>query len=187
MKTISLAKAFRIRNKLKEKVTQKMSDWNYTPKSWPENMSPSYKRSDGRSAKQVIDDFEWLENVLLSLNIAINYANQKQAQAINLRINSINDRMRFLEMAYEEVLRQPDIKEDTNRVTGVTNITKMETAIQNPNEIKSIIDHLKNTKFDLETKLSELNATTQVDVSINCQDTVRPLCDELTDILGLDL
>jgi len=185
---VTLAKAFRIRNKLKERLTQIKSQWYQVEKSWPENDEPSFKRTSGKMPEGVLQEYFKVSRALRELNLSINDANSLAAQDSIIRIQFLNDEQQFLESSIDEIKRQDDFITKRNSVTGDETKIKMKSGLDSIEDWEKVLSGIKRDKFNEETRLGEINATTEVNLSSERanRDKDYKLDREIKEIIGLD-
>ena len=182
MKTITLAKAFRVRNKLKEHLCGLNSEWMSIPKTW----RPGYEPKIKRPVKEVLTEMFLVYHVLDELNRAINLANQAEAQNINLRLNTINDVIRHMSNVVSSYKNISDYEVERNMTTGEQSRHKVEIAHKDWDIEQNMIKQFNKEKFELETRLSEVNGSTMVNLDVDVMHYgQKSLGSHLEDILDM--
>jgi hypothetical protein len=162
---ITIAKAMRYRNLLKQKLSEYVSLYHGMPKCHDRSVAvPDWTNWEGLCPEDVFCRIGYIEDILEALNLAINNKNLA-AQNYLIQLNSLNDKKLRYENAIEEARRIPKATTEENRVTGEKFATYYEPDIN----IKALMGDLKSIqkeKFELETSLSDFNSSEKVDLSI---------------------
>jgi len=177
---MTLAEAFRIRNLLKQKLCKLNALYARAEKIWRVDFGRRDEQSLGRSATNLIDASMRVMNILGRFNVEINKANfTSGAQEVNLALNTIGDQINFLDNVLDDANRFKSVGFEVNHATGEN--TRVEYATDlNASALAEHLQQLKNTKFSLETKLSEKNAALKFELHESLAEEIEAALDELT-------
>jgi hypothetical protein len=182
----SLTKSFRIRNILKEKLSQYEILFRRAPKSWDVNKKPSYRLVGGRSTIEIQQRVMKIEEALRLLNIAINNANMLVAQNILISITSLNKKISLIHDILEQAECIPETRTEQTWVgensaaRRLENVTVQLTPYISEEELEKLratLKQLEDLLFNTESALAEANGTTIIDPNI-----VDPLTGQKVDI-----
>jgi hypothetical protein len=167
MGNLKLAEAFRIRAKLKEKISDISQEW-WKMRKYTSEQEPEVDESlSGFDCDEILYEYSQLQDILFALNKSIAQANSAGAEVVLLHINSCNDRINFLERSIAEIQRQPKF---TERQIEVDNhwetIRKSTTLSVDLPAVYNEVKRLKKDKFDLENSLARWNAETDVEINL---------------------
>jgi len=161
---INIASAFRLRNKMKERI-KKLSDILYgasiTKKTGTvENTSAL----DGRTFKETVEQMCLLMAALRDFNIAIDKANQVNREDL-ISLESLKAEMAFYDSITQKMRRAPDFYTEYNKEGGAVEI-EAEFLLDQKTAI-SHLESLRKKKDDIEEKLGSSNYKTEVLFDIN--------------------
>ena len=161
---LSIASAFRLRNKLKERI-KKLTDLTEsanmtTPKGTIENKAVF----DGKSFNETIDMVSRLMSILRDFNIAIDKANMVNKENL-ITLESLKAEISFYNGIVQKVRRMEKYTYEYNSAGGRDKI-ELEPVLDQKTMV-SRLDGLKKKKDDLEEQLANSNFSVQVDFDQN--------------------
>jgi hypothetical protein len=161
---LSIASAFRLRNKLKERIRRLSEITNRADATKPEGTDENTTIFDGKTFKETIAEVSVLMNVLRDFNIAIDKSNSANKEAL-INLETLKAEIAFYENITQKVRNIPLFTYEYNAEGGRDKI-KQE-ALLSQKEIVEYLDSLKKRKDDIEEKLAQSNFETQVDYDQN--------------------
>ena len=179
-RTMSLAEAFRIRNLLKAKQNKLSSLYAHSSKTWRKDIEQKDEATFGRSAYELLHATYNTIDVLGRFNLEINKANfESGAQAINLRINNVKDKLMLYDIAVNDVKKFKSVDFQTNFTTGEQ--MKIEYVVRlDVGHVTDMVQKLSDERFELELKLSEINAMHKFTIDEQLAADIKAILDEIT-------
>jgi len=162
--SLSIASAFRLRNKLKERIKRLSDLADRAEASKPEGTDENTALFDGKTFREIIAQVSVLMATLRDFNIAIDKANAKNKAAL-INVESLKAEIAFYEHINHKVRNAPLYSYEPNAEGGRDKI-KQE-ALLSQQEIVAHLDSLKKRKDDIEEQLAQSNIETQVDFDQN--------------------
>ena len=161
---LSIASAFRLRNKLKEKI-KKLTDLTdsahvSTPMGTPENTAIF----DGKSFSKTIETISYLMTTLRKFNIAIEKANTVNKENL-ITLESLKAEIAFYDGIVRKVRRIEKYTYEYNPSGGSDKI-ELEPVLDQKTVV-SHLDGLKKKKDEIEEHLANSNFSVQVDFDQN--------------------
>jgi hypothetical protein len=161
---IAITTAFKLRNQIKERISDLTSLIEEMPASYPSGSVLDRESFDGLDINTGIARVEEIQDVLTQFNILIDEANSTGPARQVLKINAVNDTLNRYTYWLNKIQRAPKEDAQMNRVTG--EVTKIQyTQVGDVSQTRAKIRELKKTKVKFENELSELNSKTFVDIS----------------------
>jgi gamma-glutamylcyclotransferase (GGCT)/AIG2-like uncharacterized protein YtfP len=158
--SLSIASAFRLRNKLKERIKRLSEIAGRAETTKPEGTDENTAIFDGKTFKQTIEEVSVLMTVLRDFNIAIEKSNSINKEAL-INLESLKAEIAFYENITQKVRSAPLYSYEYNAEGGRDKI-KQEVLLSQK-EIVAHLDSLKKRKDEIEEKLAKSNIETQVD------------------------
>ena len=162
--SLSIASAFRLRNKLKEKIKRLSEIIGRAETTKPEGTDENITIFDGNTFKETIAQVSILMATLRDFNIAIDKANSGNKEAL-INLESLKAEIAFYENITQKVRSAPLYSYEYNAEGGRDKI-KQE-ALLSQKEIVAHLDSLKKMKDCIEEQLAKSNIETQVDYDQN--------------------
>jgi hypothetical protein len=161
---LSIASAFRLRNKLKEKI-KKLTNLTEsadvtTPKGTPENTAVF----DGKSFVETISAVSLLMETLRDFNIAIDKANAVNKEDL-ITLESLKAEIAFYDEIARKVRRAEKYFYENNPAGGKDKI-ELEPVLDQKTVV-SRFENLKKKKDEIEDRLANSNFSVQVDFDQN--------------------
>jgi len=156
---LNIASAFRLRNKLKErikKLTEIVQNAEVTKQVGTTENTATF---DGKTFNEAIAEINFLMTTLRDFNLAIDKANEVNKEDL-INLETLKAEIAFYDLVTQKIRRAPPFFYEHNKEGGRDKI-EMELLLDQ----KSIVSHfesLKKKKDDLEEKLANSNAKTQV-------------------------
>ena len=166
---LSIASAFRLRNKLKERIKRLSDISGRAEATKPEGTEENKALFDGKTFRETIAQVSVLMAALRDFNIAIDRANSVNKEAL-IRLESLKAEIAFYEGITQKVRNAPLYSYEYNAEGGRDKI-KQE-ALLSQKDIVAHLDSLKKMKDGLEEQLAKSNIETQVDCD---QDSIAKL------------
>jgi len=161
---LNIASAFRLRNKLKEKI-KKLIDLTdsasvTTPKGIPENTTVF----DGKSFTETIENVSRLMSILRDFNLAIDKANIINKENL-ITLESLKAEISFYDGIVRKARRAEKYSYEYNPAGGRDKI-ELEPVLDQKAMV-SYLDSLKKKKDEIEEQLANSNFSVQVDFDQN--------------------
>lgn len=167
--SLSIASAFRLRNKLKERIKRLTNIADRAEATKPEGTEENLAVFDGKSFTETIAQVSRLMVTLRDFNVAIDKANSVNREAL-INLESLKAEIAFYEGVAQKVRAAPLYSYEYNAEGGRDKIRQEPLLSQR--EVVAHLESLKKRKDDTEEKLAESNAKTPVDFD---QDRVAEL------------
>ena len=162
--SLNIAGAFRLRNKLKERI-KRLSDLALGAETTkPEGTDENTAIFDGKTFKETIAQVSVLMAALRDFNIAIDRANLKNKEAL-INMESLKAEIAFYENITQKVRGAPLYSYEHNAEGGRDKI-KQE-ALLSQKDIVAHLESLKKKKDSMEEQLAKSNIETQVEYDQN--------------------
>ena len=157
---LNIASAFRLRNKLKERIKTLSEIAKETDVSKRVGTAENTVAFDGKTFQEVVTEMNSLMATLRDLNLAINKANEANREDL-IHLETLKAEIAFYESTTRQIRKASrfsyDYDERGNRV-------KIENELLlDQKTVVSYYKGLKKKKDDIEEKLAHSNAKTQVD------------------------
>ena len=162
--SLSISSAFRLRNKLKERIKRLSEIAGRAEATKPEGTDENTAIFDGKTFKETIAEVSALMNVLCEFNIAIDKANSVNKEAL-INLESLKAEIAFYENITQKVRNAPLFSYEYNAEGGRDKVRQEPLLSQK--DIVAYLDSLKKRKDAIEEKLAEANINTQVDFDQN--------------------
>ena len=162
--SLSIASAFRLRNKLKERIKRLSEIANRAEAVKPEGTDENTAIFDGKTFNETIDEVSVLMAALRDFNIAIDKANSVNKEEL-INLESLKAEIAFYESITQKVRSAPLYSYEYNAEGGRDKI-KQE-ALLSQKKVVVHLDSLKKRKDEIEEKLAKSNIETQVDFDQN--------------------
>ena len=162
--SFSMTSAFRLRNKLKERIKRLSEITGRADVTKPEGTEENTAIFDGKTFKDTTEQVSILMNVLRDFNIAIDKANSVNKEAL-INLESLKAEIAFYENITQKVRNAPLYSYEYNAEGGRDKI-KQE-ALLSQKDIVAHLESLKKKKDDIEEKLTKSNIETQVNFDQN--------------------
>ena len=162
--SLSIASAFRLRNKLKERIKRLSEIAGRADVTKPEGTEENTAIFDGKSFRETIAQVSVLMNVLRDFNIAIEKSNIVNKEAL-VSLESLKAEIAFYETITQKVRNAPLFSYEHNAEGGRDKI-KQELLLSQKDVVEHL-DSLKKKKDDIEEKLAKSNIETLVDYDQN--------------------
>jgi hypothetical protein len=156
---LSIASAFRLRNKLKERIKRLSEITGRAEAVKPEGTDENTAVFDGKTFRETIAEVSTLMAVLRDFNLAIDKANAVNKEAL-INLESLKAEIAFYEGIAQKVRNAPLYSYEHNAEGGRDKI-KQE-ALLSQKEIVAHLESLKKRKDGIEEKLAESNILTHV-------------------------
>ena len=157
---LSIASAFRLRNKLKERIKRLTESTARAEASKPEGTEENLAVFDGKTFKETIEKVSLLMLVLRDFNIAIDKSNMVNKEPL-ITLESLKAEIAFYETIAEKVRSAPLYSWEHNAEGGRDKI-KQEPLLSQE-ELVNRLATLKLKKDEIEERLAESNIKTPVD------------------------
>jgi hypothetical protein len=157
--SLSITSAFRLRNKLKERIKRLSEIAGRADVTKPEGTEENKAIFDGKTFKETIAEVSVLMNILRDFNIAIDKSNSVNKEAL-ISLESLKAEIAFYENITQKVRNAPLFSYEYNAEGGRDKIKQ--DALLSQNEIVIHLDELKKKKDNIEEKLAQSNFETQV-------------------------
>jgi len=162
--SLSIASAFRLRNKLKERIKRLTYITGWADATKPEGTEENTAVFDGKTFKETSAQVSLLMSTLRDFNVAIDKANSANKEAL-INVESLKAEIAFYETIAQKVRAAPLHAYEYNAEGGRDKI-RLEPLLSQ-HEVVANLDSLKKRKDDIEEKLSESNLKTLVDFDQN--------------------
>ena len=162
--SLSIASAFRLRNKLKERIKRLSEIAGRADAAKPEGTDENTAIFDGKTFKETIAEVSVLMAVLRDFNTAIEKSNAVNKEAL-INLESLKAEIAFYESITQKIRNAPLYSYEYNAEGGRDKI-KQEPLLSQK-EIVAHLESLKKKKDCIEEKLAESNIKTQVDYDQN--------------------
>jgi len=156
---LSIASAFRLRNKLKERIKRLTESAARAEAAKPEGTEENLAVFDGKTFKETIEQVSLLMALLRDFNIAVEKSNLANKEAL-ITLESVKAEIAFYEMVAGKVRSAPLFSWEHNAEGGRDKI-KQEPLLSQK-DIVAHLDSLKKKKDDIEDRLAESNIKTLV-------------------------
>ena len=167
--SLSIASAFRLRNKLKGRIKQLSEIAGRAEMTKAEGTVENSAVFDGKTFRETVAQVSHLMTVLRDFNLAIDKSNLANKEAL-INVESLKAEIAFYENIAQKVRSAPLYSYEHNAEGGRDKI-RLEPLLSQQ-EIVAHLDSLKKRKDDIEEKLSASNIKTQVDFD---QDIIAKL------------
>jgi len=158
--SLNIAGAFRLRNKLKEKIKRLSEIAGRAEATKPEGTDENTAIFDGKTFRETIEQVSVLMGVLRDFNIAIDKSNSVNKEAL-INLESLKAEIAFYESITQKIRNAPVFSYEHNAEGGRDKI-KLETLLSQK-EIVAHLNLLKKRKDGIEEQLAKSNIETQVD------------------------
>ena len=158
--SLSIASAFRLRNKLKERIKRLSEIANRAEATKPEGTDENTAIFDGKTFDETIDEVSVLMAVLRDLNLAVDKANLVNKEDL-INLESLKAEIAFYENITQKVRNAPLYSYEYNAEGGRDKV-KQE-ALLSQKKVVAHLDSLKKKKDSIEEKLAKSNIETQVE------------------------
>jgi len=158
--SMSIASAFRLRNKLKERIKRLTETADRADLTKPEGTDENVAAFDGKTFKETVAGISLLMTVLRDFNIAIDKANCTNKELL-INVESLKAEIAFYESIARRIRGTSLYSYEPNAEGGRDKIRHE--PILSQKEIIAHLDSLKKKKDAIEEKLSESNIRTLVD------------------------
>jgi len=159
-----MTSAFRLRNKLKERIKRLSEITGRADIVKPEGTEENTAIFDGKTFKDTTEQVSILMNVLRDFNIAIDKANSVNKEAL-INLESLKAEIAFYENITQKVRNAPLYSYEYNAEGGRDKI-KQEVLLSQK-DIVAHLEALKKKKDDIEENLTKSNIETQVNFDQN--------------------
>ena len=156
---LSIASAFRLRNKLKERIKRLTESAARAEAAKPEGTEENLAVFDGKTFKETIEQVSLLMAILRDFNIAVDKSNLVNKEAL-ITLESVKAEIAFYETVAGKVRSAPLYSWEHNAEGGRDKI-KQEPLLSQK-ELVAHLDSLKKKKDDIEDRLAESNIKTLV-------------------------
>jgi len=157
--SLSIASAFRLRNKLKERIKRLTESAARAEAAKPEGTEENLAVFDGKTFKETIEQVSLLMAILRDFNIAVDKSNLVNKEAL-ITLESVKAEIAFYETVAGKVRSAPLYSWEHNAEGGRDKI-KQEPLLSQK-ELVAHLDSLKKKKDDIEDRLAESNIKTLV-------------------------
>ena len=161
---LSIAAAFRLRNKLKERIKRLSEIASRADATKPEGTDENTAIFEGKTFDETIDAVSVLMAALKDFNVAIDKANIANKEDL-VNLESIKAEIAFYEIIAQKVRNAPLYSYEYNAEGGRDKI-KQEPLLSQEKIVKHL-DSLKKKKDGIEEKLAKSNIETLVDFDQN--------------------
>ena len=155
-----MASAFRLRNKLKERIKRLSDISGRADATKPEGTDENTAIFDGKTFRETIAQVSVLMAVLRDFNIAVDKSNSVNKEAL-ISLESLKAEIAFYENITQKVRSAPLFSYEYNAEGGRDKIRQE--ALLSQKEIVAHLDSLKKKKDGIEEKLGHSNIETLVD------------------------
>ena len=162
--SINIASAFRLRNKVKERIKRLSDIAMRADVTKPEGTEENTAVFDGKIFSETIEEISLLMTTLRDFNIAIEKANCVNREDL-ISLESLKAEISFYESISQKVRNAPQHSYEYNAEGGRDKI-KLELLLSQKNVI-SHLDALKKKKDSIEEKLAKSNMEVLVDYDQN--------------------
>ena len=162
--SLSITSAFRLRNKLKERIKRLSEITGRADVTKPEGTDENTAIFEGKTFKETISEVSVLMSNLRDFNIAIDISNSINKESL-IKLESIKAEIAFYESITQKVRNAPLYSYEYNAEGGRDKI-KLE-ALLSQKDIVKHLNLLKKKKDDIEEKLNYSNMETQVNFDQN--------------------
>jgi len=162
--SINIASAFRLRNKIKERI-KKLSDIvQRADVTKPAGTAENTSAFDGRTFNETVEQVRLLMAALRDFNIAIDKANVVNREDL-INLESIKAEIAFYDLITQKLRRTSPFAYEQNKEGGMDKID-----VELLLDQKSVVSHLENLrkkKDEIEEKLNLSNFKTEVVFDLN--------------------
>jgi len=162
--SLSITSAFRLRNKLKERIKRLSEISGRADVTKPEGTDENTAIFEGKTFKETIEEVSVLMSSLRDFNVAIDKSNSINKESL-INLESIKAEIAFYEGITQKVRSAPIYSYEYNAEGGRDKI-KLE-ALLSQKDIVKHLNSLKKKKDDIEEKLNYSNMETQVNFDQN--------------------